>query len=163
MPILMGTGRWELFNLKEDPWELNNLALSEQDKLAELIAQNNAYEERVGVVYAISPVLEKFTMIANALLAAIALLFAGLAWILARHRQMAPSVLALVQIIGIVGLFSGYFLQAAWLLIAMAVLNFIQLVIVKARWIVRVLPLIGALLIVAYLWLISGQLLALML
>lgn len=163
MPILMGTGRWELFNLKEDPWEQNNLAVSEQDKLAELIADYTVYEKRVGVLYALSPTLKKVSWLTNALLALAAGVFSVLAYILIRRRQMATTSLALVKILGAMGLFSVYFQPAAWLLIATALLSFIALIIVKAKWIVRALPVIGALLIAAYLWIVSGQLLALML
>lgn len=162
MPIPMGSGRWELFNILEDPSELNNLALIEQDKLDELVTQYEAYAERVGVVYELTPRIKVFTLLVNGLLAVTVALFAGLAWVLIRRRHVGTSILALVQVLGVVGLFSAYFQQAAWLLIAMAVTSFIVLAIAKARWFIWALPILGALLIAVYLLLVSGRLIALM-
>lgn len=45
-----GTGEWELYNLASDRAELNNLAASFPQKVAELIADYQAYEREVGVV-----------------------------------------------------------------------------------------------------------------
>ncbi|MEO1404954.1 MAG: arylsulfatase [Pseudomonadota bacterium] len=46
-----GSGKWELFNLAVDPGETNNLAASEPDRLTQMIAAYNAYEEANGVIH----------------------------------------------------------------------------------------------------------------
>ena len=38
MPPPFATGEWELFNLREDPAEMNDLSGEYPDKLAEMIA-----------------------------------------------------------------------------------------------------------------------------
>ncbi len=103
MPIPMGTGRWELFNITNAPYKQNNLVLFEQDKLAELIAENKAYEEREGVIYTASPVIKKITSIANALLALGAMLFSVLTYILIRRRKVSTTILAAVQVVAVIG------------------------------------------------------------
>lgn len=45
-----GPGRWELFNLAEDPGETRDLAAARPEKLTELIAGWEAYGDRTGVV-----------------------------------------------------------------------------------------------------------------
>ncbi len=45
-----GTGKWELFNLEQDPAELKDLSKSLPDKLKELIALWDKYKEENGVL-----------------------------------------------------------------------------------------------------------------
>ncbi len=45
-----GNGNWQLFNLKADPTETHNLATQEPKKLAELLADWNAYVRDNGVI-----------------------------------------------------------------------------------------------------------------
>ena len=45
-----GSGAWELFNLASDPGETNNLAASEPDRLAQMIAAYDAFEAENGVI-----------------------------------------------------------------------------------------------------------------
>ena len=44
-----GDGRWRLFNIEEDPGETRDLAADEPERLEELLADYEAYAERVGV------------------------------------------------------------------------------------------------------------------
>jgi arylsulfatase A-like enzyme len=51
LPKPFGTSDWELFNLREDPAEANDLSATNPVKLAELISAWEEYSENVGVVY----------------------------------------------------------------------------------------------------------------
>jgi arylsulfatase len=46
-----GTGEFELYNLKKDPFERTDLSAKRPDKREELIGLWNDYANRVGVVY----------------------------------------------------------------------------------------------------------------
>ena len=50
IPGAFGTGDWELFNIKDDPSETNNLRDTQQDKLAELITAWEKYALDNGVI-----------------------------------------------------------------------------------------------------------------
>jgi arylsulfatase len=50
MPPPFGPGEWELFNLREDPAEMNDLSGEYPEKLAEMIALWEAYKEDNGVL-----------------------------------------------------------------------------------------------------------------
>ena len=50
MPLPNGTGEWELFDLKQDPGELNDLAKKHPQKLEELVNRWEQYEEENGVL-----------------------------------------------------------------------------------------------------------------
>ena len=50
MPSPNGTGEWELFDLKQDPGELNDLGKKHPQKLEELVARWEQYEEENGVL-----------------------------------------------------------------------------------------------------------------
>jgi len=60
MPLPLGSGKWELYNLATDPAETKNLADKEPDKLAELVAEHMAYEKDQGVIYSLPSVLNRF-------------------------------------------------------------------------------------------------------
>ena len=45
-----GDGRWRLFNIEEDPGETHDLATEQPERLAELLADYEAYVQRVGVL-----------------------------------------------------------------------------------------------------------------
>jgi arylsulfatase len=60
MPLPLGSGKWELYNLATDPAETGNLADKEPDKLAELVAEHMAYEKEQGVIYSLPSVLNRF-------------------------------------------------------------------------------------------------------
>ena len=44
-----GDGRWRLFNIQKDPGETRDLAADEPERLAQMLADYEAYAERVGV------------------------------------------------------------------------------------------------------------------
>jgi arylsulfatase A-like enzyme len=49
MPKPLGKGDWELFNIKDDPAELNDLSSAKPQKLRELVAKWEQYKEENGV------------------------------------------------------------------------------------------------------------------
>ena len=68
MPIDVGTGKhcgylrpygngdWQLYNLAEDPGEVQNVAAQHPDLVAELALEWTAYAERNGVIHPDTPV-----------------------------------------------------------------------------------------------------------
>jgi arylsulfatase len=50
MPPPFGPGEWELFDLREDPAELNDLSGQHPDRLAEMIARWEQYKVDNGVL-----------------------------------------------------------------------------------------------------------------
>ena len=50
MPEPNGTGEWELFDLKQDPGELNDLGIKHPEKLKELVARWERYKKDNGVL-----------------------------------------------------------------------------------------------------------------
>ena len=50
MPPPFGPGEWELFNLRQDPAELNDLGAESPDRLAAMIALWEQYKEANGVL-----------------------------------------------------------------------------------------------------------------
>jgi arylsulfatase len=50
MPKPFGPGEWELFNLKQDPAELNDLSKQHQGKLKEMITLWEQYKKENGVL-----------------------------------------------------------------------------------------------------------------
>ena len=51
LPIPFGKGEWELFNLREDPAESNDLSLEYPEIREELIEAYKEYEKNVGVIF----------------------------------------------------------------------------------------------------------------
>jgi arylsulfatase len=51
LPKPFGTGDWELFNLREDPAESNDLSTQNPEIREELIKAYKEYEEAVGVIF----------------------------------------------------------------------------------------------------------------
>jgi arylsulfatase A-like enzyme len=50
LPAPYGPGTWQLYDLSADPGEINDLAASQPDKLAELLALWDRYVEETGVI-----------------------------------------------------------------------------------------------------------------
>ena len=48
---ITGIRDWELFNLREDPSESNNLSKNNMAKLQELVSEWEKYKDDVGVIY----------------------------------------------------------------------------------------------------------------
>ena len=51
LSIPFGNGEWQLYNLNDDPTEINDLSNEYPEKRKELIAAWNEYSEKVGMVY----------------------------------------------------------------------------------------------------------------
>jgi len=51
LPQPFGTGEWELFNLKQDPAESNDLSEINTEKLQKLVLEWENYKDDVGVIY----------------------------------------------------------------------------------------------------------------
>jgi arylsulfatase A-like enzyme len=56
LPPPYGNGDWQLYNLAEDPGEVQNVATQHPDLVAELALEWTAYAERNGVIHPGSPV-----------------------------------------------------------------------------------------------------------
>jgi arylsulfatase len=50
MPPPFGTGEWELFNVRNDPAEMDDLSDQYPDRRAEIVAQWERYKEANGVL-----------------------------------------------------------------------------------------------------------------
>ncbi len=50
MPKPFGKGEWELFDMKEDPAEMNDLSGNHPDRLKNMIARWEQYKEDNGVL-----------------------------------------------------------------------------------------------------------------
>ena len=50
MPKPFGTGEWELFNLEQDPAEIDDLSKQHPDKLKEMVARWEQYKKDNGVL-----------------------------------------------------------------------------------------------------------------
>ena len=59
LPEPFGIGDWQLFNLAEDPGEMNDLSVREPEKKAELVAAWDAYAKQFNVIPANRNVLEQ--------------------------------------------------------------------------------------------------------
>jgi len=159
----MGSGEWELFNLQKDPTESTNLAFENRHKLAELIAEHEAYEQEVGVVYDVIPILKP---LANLLMVMQCLIVAGLLSTIAfRKTASSPLVLAYdgIKITGVFMLFTPYYFVASWALIALLVIESV-VIILRSRTISKAwLPLLTSILIALVLVIKLGYLLTFML
>jgi arylsulfatase len=50
MPVPFGTGEWELFNLKIDPAEMNDLSDRDPERVASMVAMWEQYKKDNGVL-----------------------------------------------------------------------------------------------------------------
>ena len=90
MPLPLGSGKWELYNLATDPAETRNLADTEPEKLAELVAEHMAYEKEQGVIYSLPSVLNRFVQAQQLLFVLMWATLACFAYALVRgHRKSA--------------------------------------------------------------------------
>ncbi len=107
MPIPMGSGEWELFNLSEDPAESINLANKCPDILTALIADHEAYEEEVGVIYEVIGPMAKIAVVVKGIY--VVMLLLALQPILAALRSPSrpASLCAFTQLAGVVLLIVG--------------------------------------------------------
>lgn len=168
MPLPMGSAEWQLYNIKEDLGETKNLALTNPKKLAELKAAYFKYEQNNGVVYDLTPGLAKFNRNFQILRILISLIF-GLAilgklsgklktqyqeW---KYGTRFMYALAIVETIGLIGLFTKYYQYAAYLLLAIMAGAFFTLIKNKENWKAYFLPLLATILLGAFLLFKSGR------
>ncbi|MFT5576933.1 MAG: arylsulfatase A-like enzyme [Bermanella sp.] len=95
IPVPLGNGEWQLFNLKTDPGEARNLAAERHDILDSLIASHEDYEQYQGVVFDYFGPVKTFNAI-DLILEKLAYLFAGLfvLMLILRRKKLAFVFLA---------------------------------------------------------------------
>lgn len=117
-PPPLGSGEWQIFNLREDPAETTNLAFQEREKLAELVADHAKYEREVGVVFDVVPIVEP---IARGLWVVRCLIVFLVLWSMARMRSNLTATTmgyGLLKLACLALLFGPYFVFAGWLLVS---------------------------------------------
>ena len=154
MPIPMGSGDWQLYNIAEDLAETNNLALTHGTKVAELEAAYFDYERENGVVYDLIPGLASFQTRIKILLGLLAFLF-GLAILGKFSGKLKEQYqkwnygtgfmygLAVVESVGLAGLFTKYYQYAAYLLLAIMLGAFFTIIRNKENWKAYIMPLLA--------------------
>lgn len=126
-----GSGEWELYNLKNDISESNNLALTHPVKLRDMITRYYAYEEANGVIHDVIPplkIMHRAVMSASILST---LMVMGLMF--RRCRRSGDSraaaldwgLLALATL-GVVGMYSYYGKYAIILVAAVLVIDMLD-------------------------------------
>ena len=171
-PMPLGTGEWRLYNLTEDPTELNNLIRQKPDKFKDLLKGYQKYERHVGVIYDFPGPLGVFNnlykfnfglMILIFLMAVVGKLSGRLK---EKYKKWGYSTvfmysLAVLESIGILGLFTHYNRISASFLLAIMVGAFYTLIKNKENWKSYVLPLITTVALGIFLLLKSGRLVTL--
>jgi len=159
----MGNGEWLLFNIHSDPAESINLAHAEREKLVEMIAEHEAYEQEVGVVYDVLPIVKP---IHDALQVLQWLIVAIIGWSIFLHRHRMSPVrcgYALLQVVCLFGLFGSYFNAAGWALIALLFSEVLFTRLSATSGTKLWLSLLASLMLLSVLLIKSGYLMALML
>ena len=135
MPVPMGSGEWELFNLRDDPTESNSLANSHPDKLLELTGLYEQYERDSGVVFDLPGSLGRMNTIFKILTG---LIIALCCWPIvrqARNRSRRPSprenwpaliATAVVVAIGVTLILGPNYLLGAGVLAIFAAFELVQ-------------------------------------
>jgi arylsulfatase len=101
MPVPMGSGEWELFNLREDPGELNNLARQESERLSELVLEHQDYEASHGVIYGLPGVLARINQVKSLLVVALWVILLGFACsVFFGHRKTSYALVFSGIIVG---------------------------------------------------------------
>lgn len=107
MPIPLGSGEWELFDLEADPGERYNLARQEPDVLADLVKQHQAYEQNTGVVYDLSGPILALTTFAKVIVYSLLFFAVMSAWLARRSSSKIVFASALAQLAGVIFLIAG--------------------------------------------------------
>lgn len=163
-PVPMGSGQWQLYDLKNDPGELNNLAFREREKRLELISAYNTYALEQGIIHSPPGILGVSGKIFNGLIAAICLLFIGFAWrnlstlspVLGARQPLLLPLLGLVELISAAALLTIYGIFATWLLLGCAAAEFARALKARRGWLQVAPPVFVALLVIAMMLLQSG-------
>ena len=172
-PMPLGSGDWELYNLKEDPFENKNLIFSNYSKYKELLTAHQAYEKEVGVIYGLPVFLGKamqvFTPIFWLLIAIFSLAIFGklsgklkdnyIKW---GYGTKFMYALAITELIAVGGLFTLLNQYAAWFLLIIMGGAFFTLIKNRENWKAYLLPLFTTTLLGLFLLLKSGKLVSLL-
>ncbi len=168
MPMPLGNGEWQLYNIEEDLAETNNLALTHRKKVSELKAAYFDYERNNGVVYDYPGILGKFKRYSKYLLGGLALIF-GLAILGKLSGRLVEQYqkwnygkgfmygLAGIEGIGLAGLFTPFYQYAAYLLLAIMLGAFFTLIKNKENWKSYFMPLLATILLGLLLFIKSGN------
>jgi len=159
----MGSGEWLLFDIHNDPSESINLAHAEREKLAELIAEHEIYEQEVGVVYDVLPIVKPIHTALKILQWLIVSAIIGSIF-LQRQQVSATRVgFDLLKIVCLIGIFSSYFNFSGWTLIALILTQALVTRLKRVNGSNLWLPLFTCLMLLSVLLIKSGYLIALML
>jgi len=168
IPMPLGSSEWELYNIKQDIGETKNLALTNLGKLAELKEAYFEYEQSNGVVYDLPGSLGRFSRNRKILLFLISFVF-GLAILGKLSGKLKEQyqkwnygttfmyALALIEGVGLIGLFTKYYQYAAYLLLAIMAGAFFTIFKNKENWKAYLLPLLATILLGALLLIKSGR------
>lgn len=136
MPLPIGSGRWELYNLSSDPGETTDLARKFPGITAQLKQDYAQYRAANGIIDDLPAALKRPYQIFLGLLIAAGALFAFMAAhnLLQSRRPIgqgaglraAVVALAICEIAGVAGLFSAYSREAAWLLTALGAIEILR-------------------------------------
>lgn len=171
MPLPLGGGDWQLYNLEEDIAETNNLALTYPEKVAELKAAYFDYERNNGVIYDLPGSLSRFKKYFQFLMGFLALIF-GLAILGKLSGKLTEQYqkwnygkgfmygLAGIESIGLAGLFTPYYKYAAYLLLVIMLGAFFTIIKNKENWEAYIMPLSATLLLGLLLFFKSGRMVA---
>lgn len=127
IPLPLGSGKWELYNLASDPAETSDLAAKHPDILTELKASYAQYRDANGVIDDLPAALKQPYLIYHAVLYAVAVLVAATAlyslWQVRMAKTVSPPLrfvrafLAVGALAGAAGLFTAHAQAAALVLI----------------------------------------------
>jgi len=173
-PMPLGNGQWELYNLNEDATEMNNLILADNDKFNEMLSGYESYESEVGVIYGLPGPLgivsKLFNIIFWLLIAVFGLAIFGklsgkLKYKYAKwgYGTIFMYVLAGVELLAVLGLFTIYYQYAAYVLVTIIIGAIFTLVRNKENWKSYLLPLPTSMLLGLYFLFKSGWLMTIFL
>lgn len=145
-PMPIGDGRWELYNISDDPAETTDLSREFPEKRSELVEKHKIYERENGVIYdfvlvvAQAKKLHDFILVLMASLGTVALIgVVSDRYRQAYRRENGPNrlwfgLLTVVQLFGTVLLLSENYRVGIYLLGGALLLKLHLLINKRARW-----------------------------
>lgn len=166
-PLPTGTAEWELYQIKNDPTESNNLRYVETEKFQELLTAHQLYEKENGVIYdlpkMLAPINKLYSIVFWLLIAVFSIAVLGKISGKLKGKYTAwgygiPFMYALagVELVALAGLFSRYANYAAWFLLAIMVGAFFTLIKNRENWKAYFMPLLATILLGIYILFKSG-------
>ncbi|WP_170287312.1 arylsulfatase [Halioglobus maricola] len=156
MPAPLSSGKWELYNLIDDPAERINLAAEQPQVLARMIAEHEAYEKEVGVIYElVGSLLTVARIVILALAGLFVLALPGLVSGL-RNKNAALISLAVAQLVGATCIVLGMS-TAGLALLAISVAGMLWHSFSNRKWLALAIPVVTALLALGHEFLTSGR------